>query len=207
MEALLGELKEQGYHLFLMSNTSHRFRAFSKNIPSVGYMRPPRSKRPAKPLHRSTRSHPARAWSHTTPSRPRCHRADRARKSDRSRAPRSRSRAHAPRIALPTPIPRPKTNRARSMQPPRPGPPPEAEAPPPTPPTPVGRRPLARLERRHPLLVPERRCPARTPPSAPERCRLQPAVIHLSPVYRRPPSARVPTQDRRGIILPICKYM
>ena len=28
MEALLGELKEQGYHLFLMSNTSHRFRAF-----------------------------------------------------------------------------------------------------------------------------------------------------------------------------------
>ena len=36
MEALLGELKEQGYHLFLMSNTSHRFRAFSKNIPSVG---------------------------------------------------------------------------------------------------------------------------------------------------------------------------
>ena len=37
MEALLGELKEQGYHLFLMSNTSHRFRAFSKNIPSVGY--------------------------------------------------------------------------------------------------------------------------------------------------------------------------
>ena len=37
MEALLGELKEQGYHLFLMS-TSHRFRAFSKNIPSVGYM-------------------------------------------------------------------------------------------------------------------------------------------------------------------------
>ena len=38
MEALLGELKEQGYHLFLMSNTSHRFRAFSKNIPSVGYM-------------------------------------------------------------------------------------------------------------------------------------------------------------------------
>ena len=38
MEALLGELQEQGYHLFLMSNTSHRFRAFSKNIPSVGYM-------------------------------------------------------------------------------------------------------------------------------------------------------------------------
>ena len=38
MEALLGELKEQGYRLFLMSNTSHRFRAFSKNIPSVGYM-------------------------------------------------------------------------------------------------------------------------------------------------------------------------
>ena len=38
MEALLGELKEQGYHLFLMSNTPHRFRAFSKNIPSVGYM-------------------------------------------------------------------------------------------------------------------------------------------------------------------------
>jgi len=35
MEALLGELKEQGYRLFLMSNTSHRFRAFSKNIPSV----------------------------------------------------------------------------------------------------------------------------------------------------------------------------
>mgnify|MGYP000003338006 FL=1 len=32
------QLKEQGYHLFLMSNTSHRFRAFSKNIPSVGYM-------------------------------------------------------------------------------------------------------------------------------------------------------------------------
>ena len=32
------EPKEQGCHLFLMSNTSHRFRAFSKNIPSVGYM-------------------------------------------------------------------------------------------------------------------------------------------------------------------------
>ena len=38
MEALLAELKEQGYRLFLMSNTSHRFRTFSKNIPSVGYM-------------------------------------------------------------------------------------------------------------------------------------------------------------------------
>lgn len=38
MEALLAELKEQGYRLFLMSNTSHRFRTFSKNIPPVGYM-------------------------------------------------------------------------------------------------------------------------------------------------------------------------
>ena len=38
VERFVRELKEQGYHLFLMSNTSHRFRAFSKNIPSVGYM-------------------------------------------------------------------------------------------------------------------------------------------------------------------------
>lgn len=38
MEALLAELKQQGYRLYLMSNTSHRFRQFSKNIPSITYM-------------------------------------------------------------------------------------------------------------------------------------------------------------------------
>jgi hypothetical protein len=35
--------------------------------------------------------------------------------------------------------------------------------------------------------------PTRTPPLAPERRCLQPAVVHRPSVYRRPPSARVPT--------------
>lgn len=38
MEALLAELKQQGYGLYLMSNTSHRFRQFSGSIPSISYM-------------------------------------------------------------------------------------------------------------------------------------------------------------------------
>lgn len=38
MEALLAELKQQGYGLYLMSNTSHRFRQFSRSIPSISYM-------------------------------------------------------------------------------------------------------------------------------------------------------------------------
>ena len=38
MEHLLKKLKEAGYGLYLMSNTSHRFRHFSKNIRSVSYM-------------------------------------------------------------------------------------------------------------------------------------------------------------------------
>lgn len=38
MEALLLELKQQGYNLYLMSNASHRFRQFSRNIPSISYM-------------------------------------------------------------------------------------------------------------------------------------------------------------------------
>ena len=38
MEALLLELKQRGYKLYLMSNASHRFRQFSKSIPSISYM-------------------------------------------------------------------------------------------------------------------------------------------------------------------------
>lgn len=38
MEELLAELKQRGYGLYLMSNTSHRFRQFSKGIPSISYM-------------------------------------------------------------------------------------------------------------------------------------------------------------------------
>lgn len=38
MENLVRRLKEAGYGLYLMSNTSHRFRSFSKNIASVAYM-------------------------------------------------------------------------------------------------------------------------------------------------------------------------
>ncbi|MGN1147973.1 MAG: HAD family hydrolase [Lachnospiraceae bacterium] len=38
MEELLRELKENGYRLYLLSNTSKRFHRFSKNIPSIRYM-------------------------------------------------------------------------------------------------------------------------------------------------------------------------
>lgn len=38
MEELIRGLKNEGYGLFLMSNTSRRFRRFSKNIPSIFYM-------------------------------------------------------------------------------------------------------------------------------------------------------------------------
>lgn len=38
MEALLLELKQRGCKLYLMSNASHRFRQFSKSIPSISYM-------------------------------------------------------------------------------------------------------------------------------------------------------------------------
>lgn len=38
MEDLIKRLKKGGYGLYLMSNTSHRFRSFSRNIASVSYM-------------------------------------------------------------------------------------------------------------------------------------------------------------------------
>lgn len=38
MESLIRRLKEAGYKMYLMSNTSNRFRRFSKNIDSVSYM-------------------------------------------------------------------------------------------------------------------------------------------------------------------------
>lgn len=38
MENLIRRLKKAGYGLYLMSNTSHRFRRFSKNILSISYM-------------------------------------------------------------------------------------------------------------------------------------------------------------------------
>lgn len=39
MEALVAELSRNGYDLYLLSNTSHRFRVFSKCIKSVAYMK------------------------------------------------------------------------------------------------------------------------------------------------------------------------
>lgn len=39
MERLVKELTEKGYDLYLMSNTAHRFRVFSKNIKSIQYMK------------------------------------------------------------------------------------------------------------------------------------------------------------------------
>lgn len=39
MERLTGKLKAEGYGLYLMSNTSHRFRKFAKGIASVAYMK------------------------------------------------------------------------------------------------------------------------------------------------------------------------
>lgn len=39
MEALVAELSENGYGLYLLSNTSHRFRTFCKNIKSIAYMK------------------------------------------------------------------------------------------------------------------------------------------------------------------------
>ncbi len=39
MEKLVEELAEKGYGLYLLSNTSHRFRTFSKNIKSISYMK------------------------------------------------------------------------------------------------------------------------------------------------------------------------
>lgn len=39
MERLVEELAENGYDLYLMSNTSHRFRIFSKNIRSIRFMK------------------------------------------------------------------------------------------------------------------------------------------------------------------------
>lgn len=38
MEELVEELKEKGYSLYLFSNTSHRFRKFSKKIKSIDYI-------------------------------------------------------------------------------------------------------------------------------------------------------------------------
>ncbi len=39
MENLVRRLSEAGYELYLMSNTSHRFRKFSKSIASIAYMK------------------------------------------------------------------------------------------------------------------------------------------------------------------------
>lgn len=39
MEKLVEELAEKGYDLYLLSNTSHRFRTFGKNIRSISYMK------------------------------------------------------------------------------------------------------------------------------------------------------------------------
>ena len=39
MEKLIEELSQNGYDLYLMSNTSHRFRTFSRSIKSVRYMK------------------------------------------------------------------------------------------------------------------------------------------------------------------------
>ncbi|MDE7274136.1 MAG: HAD family phosphatase [Lachnospiraceae bacterium] len=39
MEELVEELSQNGYGLYLMSNTSHRFRIFSQSIKSIAYMK------------------------------------------------------------------------------------------------------------------------------------------------------------------------
>lgn len=39
MEELVAELSRQGYDLYLMSNTSHRFRKFFQQIKSIAYMK------------------------------------------------------------------------------------------------------------------------------------------------------------------------
>ncbi len=39
MEELVAELSRQGYDLYLMSNTSHRFRKFCQQIKSIAYMK------------------------------------------------------------------------------------------------------------------------------------------------------------------------
>lgn len=39
MEKLVEELAENGYDLYLLSNTSHRFRVFSQYIKSIRYMK------------------------------------------------------------------------------------------------------------------------------------------------------------------------
>lgn len=39
MEALVAELSQNGYDLYLFSNTSHRFRTFSRSIKSIAYMK------------------------------------------------------------------------------------------------------------------------------------------------------------------------
>lgn len=39
MERLVEELSQNGYDLYLLSNTSHRFRIFSKYIKSIAYMK------------------------------------------------------------------------------------------------------------------------------------------------------------------------
>lgn len=39
MESLVRKLHEAGYDLYLLSNTSHRFHKFSKNITSISYMK------------------------------------------------------------------------------------------------------------------------------------------------------------------------
>lgn len=39
MESLVRRLSEAGYDLYLLSNTSHRFRSFSGNIASISYMK------------------------------------------------------------------------------------------------------------------------------------------------------------------------
>ena len=39
MEKLVRRLREAGYDLYLMSNTSKRFHKFSKNITSISYMK------------------------------------------------------------------------------------------------------------------------------------------------------------------------
>ncbi len=39
MESLIRRLRESGYQLYLFSNTASRFHQFSKNIPSIAYMK------------------------------------------------------------------------------------------------------------------------------------------------------------------------
>lgn len=39
MDSLVCRLREAGYDLYLLSNAAHRFHKFSKNIPSISYMK------------------------------------------------------------------------------------------------------------------------------------------------------------------------